>query len=593
MAVIGLDIETASNGIEFQKRKSNAEYINGCSLRLIGLSDGANHRIYDCWDDEQLQEVKRRINQSRDLFVGVNLTNFDLPVLYRHGIRPQSVCDLRTISRLLTGGNFFKDNRRLGFSLADLARRYLNKDIKEDIDHAQWSNEELTPAQLSYLTADIAHLVPIHKKLYAEVSSKNAFPAYHLENDLTNVFASMIHRGLPVDVDGFLHDIAERLELADGIKDKLADAVGIRGDFSLTNQRSAREFYTALGIEPRHKKDERTGNPQVSIGTEELAHALQSSPDKVKYLQAAYQAKHEQSLATKFVDWMHTDVKGYLRPNFNSFGASTGRIASSRPNVHQLARELKTHIKPKDDSDKVVTSDLSQIEARILALQINDEEAIRALGDKDSDFFSVLASTTGSKRDDMKVVYYGTSYGGGYDVLIRQSALAVLRGGSDSIWSRYDAVKFVRELDLALPTRAKHLERIQRKASVLTRSLDLPLGMGYSVHVPYSRRYGLKAQNLLNYPIQGRAAIMMKLLLRQAHYAGFPLINNVHDEVVSVMNEDYSAGVEDAMVDCTRRAFEEMDLHGVVNFDFIKKQGIEPLDFVTIGTSVGDHWEKA
>ena len=592
--IIGLDIETASNGIEFQQRKSNAEYLSGCSLRLIGLSDGENHKIYDCWDTSMYSEVRRRINQSNDTFVGVNLTNFDLPILYRHGIIPRKVIDLRTIDRMLTGGDFFKNNRRMGFSLAEIAKRHLGLDIKEETDHTQWDRPELTEQQLSYVTADIAYLVPIYEKLHRIVKRKKAELAFELENDLVSVFANMIHRGLPVDVDGFSQELEDRIELSNSMRVQVAEALGIDSEkFSLTKSNSARQFYMALGIEPLYSYDERTGNRTVSISTEELSHAVQNYPNKTPYLQAAYQAKHEHSLATKFKDWLQTDPNGYLRPNFDSFGASTGRVASSRPNVHQLASELKEHIRPRQTNEKVVTSDLSQIEARILALIINDTNALAALSNPDSDFFSELAKSTGSKRDDMKVVYYGTSYGGSLDVLVRQSALSVLRGNSDSLWTKYDAAKFVRELDLALPIRARHLERIHRKSSVIKTSLDIPMGMGYSVHIPYGRRYGLKAQNLLNYPVQGRAAIMMKLLLRQAHNAGFPLVNNVHDEVVSIVDEDYTAGIDDAMTDCTRAAFQEMGDYGVVNFDHLRKAGVDPLDFVKIETAVADRWEKA
>ena len=592
--VIGIDIETASNGIEFQKRKSNAAYLSGCSLRLVGLSDGATHTIYDVWDGAQLDAVRRRINHSDDIFVGVNLTNFDLPVLLRHGIKVQRPVDLRTISRLLTGGNFFANNKRLGFSLAELAKRHLGLDIKEEIDHSLWNNPELTEQQLSYMTADIAHLVPIYEALMKDVKAKKAEKAFELENDLTSVFAHMIYRGLPVDTEGFQNEIQERIELSEDMRYQIAEALGLDTEkFSLTKARSAREFYTALGIEPVYSYDERTGNRKVNISTDELAHAVEAYPHRAPYLRAAYKAKHEQSLATKFTDWLQTDPAGYLRPTFNSYGASTGRIASSRPNVHQLAGELKKHIRPDDQSYKVVTSDLSQIEARILALLINDTEAIAALSNPETDFFTALSQSTGSKRDDMKVVYYGTSYGGSLDVLVRQSALSVLRGSSDSVWSLYDASKFVKELDLALPKRARYLERIQRKSQVIKSSLDIGIGMGYSVHVPYLKRYGLKAQNLLNYPVQSRAAVMMKLLLREAHKAGFPLVNNVHDEVVSVVPEDATPGIEDAMQDCTRAAFQQMGDEGVVNFDHLRKAGVEPLDFVEIGTNVSEYWSKA
>ena len=100
--VFGLDIETDHAGKEFNP-KNLSEYLFGCSLRIVILGDGVNVEVVDLYHEppEEVEKLREFLTTSPALFVGVNMRNFDIPVLMRTGFCPQNFMDLDEMSRLV------------------------------------------------------------------------------------------------------------------------------------------------------------------------------------------------------------------------------------------------------------------------------------------------------------------------------------------------------------------------------------------------------------------------------------------------------------------------------------------------------------
>lgn len=166
--------------------------------------------------------------------------------------------------------------------------------------------------------------------------------------------------------------------------------------------------------------------------TRELVKSLEVSradlSNQTDFLFRLYQFKDSGKGSKSWFDDKYFGEDGLIHPRFNSTGASTGRLSSSRPNMQNLgvrgwAQELKKAIIPPEDCD-FLESDFSQLELRVvLYLAGMDMAAIGAdaftwLAANSNGLFTKAAANLGmSERDVAKSISHGADYMEGLQVL--------------------------------------------------------------------------------------------------------------------------------------------------------------------------------
>ena len=259
---------------------------------------------------------------------------------------------------------------------------------------------------------------------------------------------------------------------------------------------------------------------------------------------------------------------GRVHATFNQAGTTTGRFSSQNPNLQNipvknaLAKEIReAFVAPKGHT--FLAFDYSQIELRIAALLSRDEFLIKTF-EEGRDIHAAVASrvfgvpeseVTGEMRRKAKVINFGILYGMGVTAL-RENL------GTD----RKEAQEFYDNYFASFPKIAGYMDDMTESAKKTGYSETL-FGRRRNLSqlrspLPYLRAAAERQAG--NAPVQGTAADLMKLAIRDAHHAleaaglleSAHLILQVHDELIyEVENahiEQVSAIVQKAMLEVLR-----------------------------------------
>lgn len=106
------------------------------------------------------------------------------------------------------------------------------------------------------------------------------------------------------------------------------------------------------------------------------------------------------------------DDDGFLHPSFNQL-VRTGRMSCRRPNAQQLNKRAKRLMIPPEGYG-ILRADASQIEFRLIAHYLNDEETLRAYRENpDTDFHQWVADSAHTNRAAGKTLNFAMGYGAG------------------------------------------------------------------------------------------------------------------------------------------------------------------------------------
>ncbi|GAB4291880.1 MAG: hypothetical protein Kow0090_05510 [Myxococcota bacterium] len=243
------------------------------------------------------------------------------------------------------------------------------------------------------------------------------------------------------------------------------------------------------------------------------------------------------SLFTKFKEFL--DDQNRVHPLFHAFGAATGRIAVSNPNVQGIPKDdFHRRVFSAPEGRVIITADYATFEMRILAQASGDPKLIASLAEG-KDFHSAVASAvfktevTREKnpllRSRAKVMNFGVCYGMTPQGLARELRLSLAE--AEELLNRYFA---------AMPLVKSYLEESAETALRTGESRTLS-GRRLVLNVPNATDETEKAQAVRiakNMPIQGTNADILKIALarlRRAFAEKSPqskVINCIHDEIV-------------------------------------------------------------
>ena len=355
--------------------------------------------------------------------------------------------------------------------------------------------------------------------------------AYELEMATRRIVTRMEINGARIDLDYSKKKFDELTEYAGSVKTwakEKYNGVSIGSNIQLVR------LLESLGAEI----NEFTPSGQKSASKDQLKLLTIEGNDEVKSLAEIVlkQRKADKLANTYFANFLNDNVNGFVHPSVKTLGARTSRMSIQNPALQTLPKGddvVRRAFIPKDDDHVIITSDLDQVEFRMVASLTGDPNLIGMFHQADltgSDPFTEIVkevySDSNFQRSDkrrglIKGMIYGRLYGAG----VAKQALTA--GVPENIMKTV-----VNQFDARFPGMTGFQQKIE---DVGMRRLKAE-GQGY-VYTWTGRRLPCdedRVYTLLNYLAQGGAAEIFKANLVKLDQADLTelLIVPVHDEIV-------------------------------------------------------------
>jgi DNA polymerase-1 len=260
-----------------------------------------------------------------------------------------------------------------------------------------------------------------------------------------------------------------------------------------------------------------------------------------------------------FPNFIHPET-ARIHSNFSQTVAATGRLSSSNPNFQNIpirtdiGREIRKAFRTQKKGWKIISSDYSQIELRIMAHLSRDPGLIKAFQDGEdihsrtaSDIYNIsIDDVQPEMRRTAKVVNFAIMYGAGPFRMSQE--LQIPQSESKKIIEAYFE-KYAGIRDYIDRT----IEHAREKGYVVTM-----LGRKRPVWDADSDnriRREAAARMAINMPIQGTAAEMIKLAMISIHeklhtdpFQDCKMILQIHDELLFEVPNDLVTEVSNMVV---------------------------------------------
>ena len=355
--------------------------------------------------------------------------------------------------------------------------------------------------------------------------------AYELEMATRRIVTRMEINGARIDLDYSRKKFDELTEYAGSVKTwakEKYNGVSIGSNIQLVR------LLESLGAEI----NEFTPSGQKSASKDQLKLLTIEGNDEVKSLAEIVlkQRKADKLANTYFANFINDNVNGFVHPSVKTLGARTSRMSIQNPALQTLPKGddvVRRAFIPKDDDHVIITSDLDQVEFRMVASLTEDPNLIGMFHQADltgSDPFTEIGKEVYSdpnfqrsdkRRGLIKGMIYGRLYGAG----VAKQALTA--GVPENIMKTV-----VNQFDARFPGMTGFQQKIE---DIGMRRLKAE-GQGY-VYTWTGRRLPCdedRVYTLLNYLAQGGAAEIFKANLVKLDQADLTelLIVPVHDEIV-------------------------------------------------------------
>jgi DNA polymerase-1 len=447
------------------------------------------------------------------------------------------------------------------FDLADLALRYLGKELRDDagesvqltLDGSDEQGRAVALVLRARATLDLA------AALDADLARRGAARLLdEIELPLVGVLAQMERIGIAADAEHFAQ-MSATLQAEVKSAEQAAYAV-VGHEFNLGSPKQLQEvLFTELGL-PKTKRI-KTG---YTTDSEALTSLLASTGHPVlEHLLHHRDVSKLKSIVDSLIPMAGED--GRIHTTFNQMVAATGRLSSTDPNLQnipirtELGRRIRQGFIVGPGYECLLTADYSQIELRIMA-DLSGDAALMAAFESGHDFHAATASrvfgiapteVTPEQRAKIKAMNYGLAYGLSAYGLSNQLRISVeeARGLMDEYFKEFGGVR-------------DYLQSVVAQARV----------DGYTSTIMGRRRYlpDLTSDNrqrremaermALNAPIQGSAADVIKVaMLRVASAlaaAGLRsrMLLQVHDELIFEVAPGELDAVRSLVTDAMRGA---------------------------------------
>jgi len=528
--------------------------------------------------DQAVELLKPLLADPSVLKIGQNI-KYDMAVLSRHGLTVAPVDDTMLISYVLAGGLH-------GHGMDNLADKHLNHQTIKYADVTGTGKAKVTfdyvplDKALDYAAEDADITGRLHRVLKPQLVRDQMVTVYEtLERPLIAVLHDMERIGIKVDgkeLKRLSDDFGARLAVLEIDIHKLAGR-----EFNVGSPKQLGEIlFDEMGL-PGGKKGK---SGAYATGVEVLEGLADQGNDlPARVLDWRRLAKLKSTYSDALMEQINPQT-GRVHTSYSQGAVSTGRLASSNPNLQNIPVRTEEGRKIRkafiaDEGMVLLSADYSQIELRLLA-HVAGIDALKDAFHAGQDIHALTASQVfGVPVDGMdpmvrrqaKAINFGIIYGISAFGLARQ--LGIGNGEAkdyiDAYFEKYPGIRDYME-------RTK--EEARRQGFVTTL-------FGRKCHIksindksPNVRGLGERAA--INAPIQGGAAdIIKRAMIRLPGALGDAglqarMLLQVHDELI------FEVPVRecDATIDVVRSV-----MSGAAHLDV-------PL---IVDTGVGDNWDEA
>jgi DNA polymerase-1 len=306
------------------------------------------------------------------------------------------------------------------FDLADLALRYLGKELREEAEDGQLTLDgsgERDAATALVLRAQAT--LELAAALEEDLDRRESVALLReLELPLIAVLAKMERTGIAADID---HFAAMSATLHGEVKAAEQAAYAVAGhEFNLGSPKQLQELlFNELGL-PKTKRI-KTG---YTTDSEALTSLLaQTQHPVLEHLLRHRDVAKLMTIVDSLIPMAGED--GRIHTTFNQTVAATGRLSSTDPNLQnipirsELGRQIRLGFVVGDGYECLLSADYSQIELRIMA-HLSGDEALIAAFESGHDFHAATASRVfglppeevgPELRAKIKAMNYGLAYG--------------------------------------------------------------------------------------------------------------------------------------------------------------------------------------
>ena len=486
--------------------------------------------------DRALELLKPLLEDASVLKVGHNI-KYDAQVLARYGIAIRPVDDTMVLSYVLEGGK-----HRHG--LDELASLHLGHQTIKYADVAGSGRKRVSfeyvplAAAVDYAAEDADITGRLHRLLKPRLAADRMVTVYEtLERPLIAVLTEMERAGVKVDkaeLVALSKDFAGRLAVLEKEIHELAGR-----EFNIASPKQLGEIlFEDLSL-PGGKKG-KTGAYGTGAGILENL-AAQGHDLPVRVLEWRQIAKLKSTYSDALTQQINPET-GRVHTSYAMAGASTGRLASTDPNLQNIpvrtgeGRKIRRAFVA-DAGAKLISADYSQVELRLLA-HVAGIEALKECFAAGEDIHAMTAAQVfgvpadrmdPSVRRQAKAINFGIIYGISPFGLANQLGIAQAEAADyiDAYFKRYPGIRGYMEETKEFCRANGYVETIFGRKIHIT-----------GINDKNGRIRGFAERAAINAPLQGaaadiikRAMIRMPGALKDAGLSARMLLQ-VHDELV-------------------------------------------------------------
>ena len=489
--------------------------------------------------DEAIEMLKPLLEDDAIIKIGQNM-KYDLKILRRQGVEVAPIEDTMLLSYALHGGLH-------NHGMDALSERYL--------DHKPISIKTLLGAGKSAITFDqvaideavkyAAEDADITLRLWQlfkpQLHSSRVTKVYEtLERPLVPVLATMEMHGIMVDRDVLSRMSNNFAQKMVGLEDEIHKLVG--RSFNVGSPKQLGEIlFEEMGLQGGKKGKTGAYSTGVDI-LEDLAAEGNELPARV--LDWRQMSKLKSTYTDALQNHINTET-GRVHTSYNIAGASTGRLASTDPNLQNIPIRTEEGRKIREafvaeKGNVLVALDYSQIELRILAHIAKIPELRQAFANKidihaltASEMFNVpLDEMTLDVRRQAKAINFGVIYGISGFGLARNLRIPRkdAQGFIDRYFERFPGIRTYMDDTVAFAKEHGFVQTL----------------FGRKIHTPNigakGPQAGFSKRAAINAPIQGTAAdIIRRAMIRMPNaitHLPARMLLQVHDELLFEVSKE-------------------------------------------------------
>lgn len=544
-------------GIAICWKERSGYFVPVSSDRQVALEELAE--LIPILEDEQIEKVGHNIK-------------YDMAVLKRYGIEVEGPI----FDTMLAHALVEPEMRHKMDSMAEIYLQYSPIPITQLIgveNEDQTNMDAVDPEMLKEYAVEDADITwQLREKmlpLLKENEQEKVF--FEIEMPLIRVLVDMEYEGVSLDLETLEKFSAELSQIIFKKKREIVDEVGHSFNLNSPKQLGVVLFEELKLVE--NPKKTRTGQYATN---EQVLNGLAAHHEIVRRI---LDLRSAVKLKGTYVDMLPKAVfpsTQRVHTNYGQLHTATGRIQSGSPNLQnipirtELGREIRKAFVPRTGGYRMLSSDYSQIELRIIAA-LSDDSGLREAFDQEIDIHMAMASriygvdpdaVTIEMRSKAKMVNFGIPYGISAFGLSQRLGISRAEGRDlmDQYFSQFPKVHDYIERTLEFCRKNGYVETLTGRRRYLR-----------DINSANATIRGSAERNAINMPIQGSSADMIKIAMVRINESfrkknlKTKLLLQVHDELVFELFEAEKETVIPLVEEEMKNAL-EIDVPIVVDF---------------------------